>query len=237
MLHEARNHYQIAAELARAADEQVNQIKSYRAVSPTSSLDSPVTSIMSAHSAASTRMSSPTPSVGSTTQISDNPGTKKKRVAFLEDLIQEPVSEPFVRPDSPTLGLDDPASGRSSPCFENIGLMEDTSAMPTPTASEPQYFPVPPQSSDDHLKSSAALERYCLVLSSIQRQIRTHLASIDNDIEAATNTRHVAPIDEEMRALELQSRIERLRACGWQRKRFDVKRYENFRERAMADML
>jgi hypothetical protein len=39
------------------------------------------------------------------------------------------------------------------------------------------------------------------------------------------------------RSPELQARIERLRAKGWERKRFDARRYEELRENAVADLV
>jgi hypothetical protein len=39
-----------------------------------------------------------------------------------------------------------------------------------------------------------------------------------------------------MRALDLKARIERLRAEGWQRKRFDPRRYDALCEAALADL-
>lgn len=183
-------------------------------------------------------MSSPTPSATS----DDAPTKRKKKVAFADQL----EYEPGVRPDSPTLGFSDPASGRTSPCHDDIPcepLPPSVQSMPDIC---PAFSPSPSLDGDDfprelsceeHLDSRESLEKYCTVLSSIQRQITSHLSAIDRDISAALTSRISVPVDEDMRALELRSRIERLRANGWQRKRFDAKRYEEFREQVMADML
>jgi hypothetical protein len=34
-----------------------------------------------------------------------------------------------------------------------------------------------------------------------------------------------------------QARIERLRRCGWQRKRFDPRKYEELRDSVMAELV
>lgn len=232
LLQDARQHYRLAAALAKSADERLARVKSLFPQSPPSSLGSPVESVMSCLSGTSTRMSSPTPSDDSTGSFTQK---TKKKVSFADELSYGNGEEPYVRPDSPTLGPSDPASGRSSPCFESLpaSVVEDTSDMATPTPASMAQF----AKRQEPQGFSPSFTRYCLILSSIQRQISTHLNSIERDIDAALYPRPAVPLDEEMRALELQSRIERLRATGWQRKRFDTQRYEDFRERAMADML
>lgn len=233
LLQDARQHYRLAAALAKAADERLARVKSLFPDPPPSSLGSPVESVMSFRSGTSTRMSSPTPSDDSTGSFTLR--RPKKKVSFADELSYSDSEEPYVRPDSPTLGPSDLASGRSSPCFENLSasVVEDTSDMATPTPANITQF----ATRQEPQGLSPSFTRYCLVLSSIQRQISTHLNSIERDIDAALYPRPAVPLDEEMRALELQSRIERLRATGWQRRRFDAQRYEDFRERAMADML
>lgn len=165
---------------------------------------------------------------------------RKKKVAFVDEL----EYTPGIRPDSPTLGFSDPASGRTSPC-------EDIPVEPLPPSVQtiPDVCPAlslsPSIDGDEFSRSTVeesvhepreSLDRYCTVLSSIQRQITSHMASIDRDIAAAMTSKMLVPVDEEMRALELRSRIERLRANGWQRKRFDAQRYEQFRELVMSDI-
>ncbi|KAM0738846.1 hypothetical protein ACQRIT_006583 [Beauveria bassiana] len=238
LLEEAREHYNLASQESKAADEQPLQTI-LRPASPSSGLPSPIESCLS-HESASTRMSSPTPSAISNKQT---PTKRKKKVAFADEL----EYCPGVRPDSPTLGFSDPGSGRSSPCHDipldplppSVQSMPDTCPMFSPPSSvngdeTPQEIP------DEELPKSEAresLESYCTILSSIQRQISSHIAAIDREIAIALTSKSCVPADEEMRALELRSRIERLRANGWQRKRFDAKRYEEFRERVTADMV
>lgn len=238
LLEEAREHYNLASKKSKAADEQAFQTI-MRPLSPSSSLSSPIESCLSRHSS-STRMSSPTPSATSSV---GQPLKRKKRVAFADELEQDPC----VRPDSPTLGFSDPGSGRTSPC-QHIPL----DPLPLSVQSMPDICPAfSPTSSvdgddtlrempDEELPNSEereSLERYCAILASIQRQITSHLGAIDQEITAALSSESSVPADAEMRALELHSRIERLRANGWKRKRFDAKRYEEFREQVMADMV
>lgn len=100
---------------------------------------------------------------------------------------------------------------------------------------------MPRAMADEELHTSEtreSLERFCTVLSSIQRQIASHLVAIDREINATLAPKSsCVPVNEDMRALELRSRIERLRANGWKRKRFDARRYDEFREQVMADMV
>lgn len=238
LLEEAREHYNLASRQSKAADEQAFHTI-LRPLSPSSSLSSPIESCLSRQST-STRMSSPTPSAASSV---GKPLKKKKKVAFADEVEHDPC----VRPDSPTLGFSDPASERTSPS-RDIPL----DPLPPSVQTMPDIFPTfspassvdgddfPREMPDEELPDSAereSLERYCTILSSIQRQITSHLDAIDREITAALTTKSSVPADEEMRALELHSRIERLRANGWKRKRFDAKRYEEFREQVMADMV
>ncbi|EGX94071.1 hypothetical protein CCM_02342 [Cordyceps militaris CM01] len=238
LFEEAREHYNLASQTSEKADKQAFQIV-LRPASPSSSLPSPIESCLS-HQSTSTRMSSPTPSTAS------NKGTqikRKKKVAFADELQYDPP----VRPDSPTLGFSDPGSGRTSPC-------QDTPLHPVPPSVQtmpdicPAFSPTSSIDGDDVPRNLAeqelppsegreSLERYCTVLSSIQRQITSHLSAIDREITAALTPKAYVPANDEMRALELRSRIERLRANGWKRKRFDAHRYEEFREQVTADMV
>lgn len=235
LLEEAREHYSLASQMAKEADKQALNVF-FRSHSPSSSLHSPVDSCLS-QSTLSTRMSSPTPSHHS---VNSNTTKPKKKVAFRD----EPEYEP-IRPDSPTLGFDDPASGRNSPCHD---IPDDP--LPPSVQSMPDTLPFTPSPSlngDDGFENHASashecepadfVERYCTVLSSIQKQVNSHLVSIDRDITAALTPRAALSTNAEMKQLDLRTRIDRLRANGWQRKRFDAKRYEEFREQVMADML
>lgn len=237
LLEEAREHYNLASQESKTADEQPIQTI-LRPASPSSGLPSPIESCLS-HESASTRMSSPTPSAISNKQT---PTKRKKKVAFADEL----EYGPGVRPDSPTLGFSDPGSGRSSPCQDipldplppSVQSIPEICPMFSPTSSE-DGDETPREMPNEELprpEVRESLESYCTILSSIQRQIASHLVAIDREIAAALTSKSCVPANEEMRALEIRSRIERLRANGWQRKRFDARRYEEFRERVTADM-
>ncbi|KAJ6782511.1 hypothetical protein PWT90_01656 [Aphanocladium album] len=238
LLEQAREHYNLASQKSKVADEQAFEMTT-RPMSPSSSLSSPIESCLSCLST-STRMSSPTPSAASS---SSTPIKRKKKVAFADEL----ECQLGVRPDSPTLGFSDPGSGRASPVQDipldplppSVQTMPDIcpAFSPTPSVDGDSF---PREMPDEELpfsESRESLERYCTMLYSIQRQIASHLAAIDREITSALTAKTAVPADEDMRALELRSRIERLRANGWQRKRFDARRYEEFREQVMADML
>ncbi|OAA78069.1 hypothetical protein LEL_04892 [Akanthomyces lecanii RCEF 1005] len=238
LLEEAREHYNLASKKSKVADEQAYQTI-VRPLSPSSSLSSPIESCLSRQSS-STRMSSPTPSAASSV---GQPLKRKKKVAFADELEQEPC----VRPDSPTLGFSDPGSGRTSPCQDipldplppSVQSMPDICPSFSPTSSV-DGDDAPREMPEEELPNSEereSLERYCAILASIQRQITSHLGAIDREITAALSSKSSVPADAEMRALELHSRIERLRANGWKRKRFDAKHYEEYREQVMADMV
>ncbi|OAQ99194.1 hypothetical protein LLEC1_02272 [Akanthomyces lecanii] len=230
-------HYNLASKESKAADEQAFRAIA-RPVSPSSSLSSLIESCLSRQSSF-TRMSSPTPSTASSIE---QPLKRKKKVAFADELEQDLC----VRPDSPTLGFSDPSSGRASPRQDipldplppSVQSMPDICPASSPTSSV-DGDDSPKELIEEELSNSEereSLERYSAILASIQRQITSHLSAIDREITAVLSSKPSVPADAETRALELHSRIERLRANGWKRKRFDAQRYEEFREQVMSDM-
>ncbi|KND94988.1 hypothetical protein TOPH_00422 [Tolypocladium ophioglossoides CBS 100239] len=236
MFQQAQTHYHIASDLAKEADEAMSRPSS-RNFSPMPSFHSPSDSDAS-QSSPSTRMSSPAPSLSS---IEDNvkPAVKpKKRVAFRD----VPIMEPLIRPDSPTLGFDD-WLGRSSPeplYPESILKHKHKDTRPTqadiPTATTPELIQDEEKPTDPffHVRS---VHRYCTILSGIKRQITSHLTILDIEIAACRAPLPAPPTNDELRTLEMSARVERLRANGWQRPRFNVRRYETLRENALADLL
>ena len=215
-LKQAYEHYAAASELAKRADERMARPGSSESSEDFYSAASGLSS------AASTRMSSPTPSAVS---VADSV-PKKKKVAFRED----PVAEPIIRPDSPTLGFDE-WLGRSSP--EPVlpeSILKKAVVAPEP---EPQETVV----DVDPFFHARAVHRYCDILDSIRRQISSHMTTLDIEIAACRIPTTSTASNPELRSLDLRARIERLRAAGWRRPRFDVHRYEQLREDAMADML
>ncbi|PTB65339.1 hypothetical protein BBK36DRAFT_1204990 [Trichoderma citrinoviride] len=241
LLYQARDHYRIAARLSR--EDEAAKRRSDASISTVS-----------------TRISSPSLSISSLDSCLKSPygRTKpKKRVAFCDVPSYEPSPEPsyessyepIVRPDSPTLGFDDdwgvrvptpePPALYSQPL--RFGSGRSQFPLPSPTNSEfsvvqddEKYYDTP--TAADSFLHARSVHHYCTVLSGLQRQIASHLEWLERDIAAAENSKSTPLLNEEMRALELQTRIERLRANGWKRQRFDFRKYEALRESALADI-
>ena len=245
LFQQAQGHYRIAAELAQQADETMSRPPSRRDSSSAPSYHSPADSGTS-RSSNSTRMSSPAPSISS---IEDSlnappppckPKKKKKRVAFCD----VPVMEPIIRPDSPTLGFDD-WLGRSSPepicpepilkCARKLPAKAD---IPPPTAPpELIHEGEEAEPADDPFFRARSIHRCLTILSGLRCQIKCHMDMLD--AEMAASCRDAAPAllaSDELRALDVGARVQRLRANGWQRRRFDAQRYEALRENALADL-
>lgn len=260
LLHQARHHYRVAADLIKE-DEAAKRRPSSRSLSPMSSLHTPFGSDASV-STVSTRNSSPSLSISSLDSCLKGRNSRpkpKKRVAFCDVPSYEPSCEPsyessyepLVRPDSPTLGFDDdwgfrqptPEPPALYPQPVQLGSGRPQFPLPSPTNSEfstipdddDSYFDTP--TTADSFLHARSVHHYCTVLSSLQRQIASHLEWLERDIAAAENPKPTQILSEEMRALELRTRIERLRANGWKRQRFDFRRYEALRESAIADIV
>ncbi|GAB0131662.1 hypothetical protein EsDP_00000124 [Epichloe bromicola] len=237
LLEQAYDHYSSAFDLASQADQEISR--------PSSRINT-FSRLRSAHgsnvsgSTASTRMSSPVPSLGSLDGTFQSP-PKKKKVAFCDELMTEPI----IRPDSPTLGFDE-WLGRSSPepVFpESILKSVKHTPMPTPITTAPILVEDVLSSPDlseaedmDPFFQTRSIHRFCTILSSIRRQITSHMTTLDIEIAACQIPTAPVHTNQEMRALDIKARIERLRASGWKRARFDVQRYETLRENALADM-
>ncbi|PTB81554.1 hypothetical protein M440DRAFT_1387945 [Trichoderma longibrachiatum ATCC 18648] len=258
LLYQARDHYRIAAHLIRE-DEAAKRRPSSRSPPSLTSLHTPYGSDASI-STVSTRTSSSSLSISSLDSCLKRHNSRpkpKKRVAFCDVPSYEPSPEPsyessyepIVRPDSPTLGFDDdwgvhqpspePLALYSQPLRSSSGRPQFP--LPSPTNSEfsvvqddDTYYDTP--SAADSFLHARSVHHYCTVLSGLQRQIASHLEWLERDITAAENPKNMPVLSEEMRALELQTRIERLRANGWKRQRFDFRKYEALRENALADI-
>ncbi|EGY23035.1 hypothetical protein HYQ45_010253 [Verticillium longisporum] len=260
LLNQARAHYARAAELIQTADETISTYSRPSSAATTApSLHSPSCSISSR---SSTELSSPTASICSLedamAKLANTPAPlqTKKRVTFIDDL--EPmIQEPFIRPDSPTLGFDDlrssPVDGsRYLPSLQEVPESKLPAAIAVaPSASAPT--PEPPiedsEGNDYGYLRERSIHRYCALLVALRSQIASHLAAVDAQLapQASTianhrlsfsvSTRAATPdVDDEMRALDLKARIERLRASGWKRQRFNPRRYEELRESVLAEM-
>lgn len=167
----------------------------------------------------------------------------KKRVTF--DLSEQPV----IRPDSPTLGFDD-SSLSSRPKSEPTPLTSQerpTSEMRYESPSRSSERGSEPEAAlldEDPFVVDRSIHRYCGLLTCLRRELTSHLAELEAQLTApstATTWPSRSFPDsgigaEELRILDLQNRIERLRQNGWQRRRFDPKRYERLRESALAEL-
>ncbi|KAK1847492.1 hypothetical protein CCHR01_09893 [Colletotrichum chrysophilum] len=259
LLQQAREHYTKASDLSRAADETMSR-SSRPSSAATSSMHSPSSSISSRASSRtwtnSTAFSSPTPSVCSVedavnklSQATTPP--QKKRVTFLDF-----PEEPMIRPDSPTLGFDDFLSAPMEPEPRYLPVLPEE---PEPADEQQQQqpdeqFPKPPTPEPltedcdafDFLRERS-VHRYCGLLSSLRSQISIHIAGVEEQL-AAPPPQDAAPpsslpvraatpeLNDELRSLDIKARIEKLRQNNWQRRRFDVGRYEALRESALAEL-
>lgn len=254
LLLQARDHYRAASDLAKEDDATKRRPPS-QSLSPMSSRHTPFGSDASFSTISSG--SSASLSISSLDSCLKSPGSRpkqKKRVAFCDVPSYEPLHEstyePFIRPDSPTLGFDDdwcirqptpePPVLYPAPLRPSSGKSQFP--LPSPTNSEcstiqdddDSYFDIPTAS--DSFLHARSVHHYCTVLASLQRQITSHLEWLERDLAAAENPQPPQILSEEMRNLELRTRIERLRANGWKRQRFDFRKYEALRERALEDI-
>lgn len=254
LLLQARDHYRVASDLAKEDDATKRRPPS-RSLSPMPSRhisfgsDASFSTISSGSSASL--------SISSLDSCLKSPGSQpkqKKRVAFCDVPSYEPLHEstyePFIRPDSPTLGFDEdwctPQPTPEPPALYRAPLRPSGGRpqfpLPSPTNSEcstiqddnDSYFDTP--TTADSFLYARSVHHYCTVLAGLQRQIASHLEWLERDLAAAENPKPPQVLSEEMRNLELRTRIERLRANGWKRERFDFQRYEALRERALEDI-
>ncbi|KAH7329268.1 hypothetical protein B0I35DRAFT_40926 [Stachybotrys elegans] len=240
MLRQARDHYRNASKLAFAEeDAMARPLHCSWPVPP--SLHSPSSSVSSCFTEPMSGGWRTPSRTSSTSSRSHKRSTgRKKSVTFSDDIAVEYPLEPLIRPDSPTLGFDE-TFGRTSP---------------SPLSPEPMIQPLQlGPSSILHFEEAAdessgeddpvfadvftldrSIHRYSTILSTLSRQISCHLESIQIEIAAAQQSTTSHMPTEELRSLELRTRIARLRATGWQRRRFDAKRYQILCETAMADL-
>ena len=227
----ARDHYRRASVLAEAE----GQIAA-RALYPRSnSVTSTHSSMPSLSSSRSSRASSPALSAADDLDYG-RPRQVVKQVRFkmTPEIVQEPL-EPFIRPDSPTLGSDD-MFGLSSPdeIEADTPLLELFPKAPS-QSPEPQFAasaPVVDEVREDIME--ATRQRYAACLAALHHQIVTvHLPAIAHESSVGPPP----PSNSAMRAMEAQARIQRLKSQGWRRKRFDSAKYESLREAALADLM
>ncbi|KAF5700515.1 hypothetical protein FGLOB1_10722 [Fusarium globosum] len=264
LLNQARDHYQRASTLINAADSTVGPALLRRPSGTTTTLpslhsaDSSVSSYISS-TWTSSHSVSPASSISSIQSVPASK-PKKKRVTF-----SDVPMELLERPDSPTLGLGSFLGPARSTSPEISGgdssavpaplrsLTQAPRSILTPRSAQNDVSP----STDpelDPFRHARSVHRYSALLTSLQRQVFRHLSFIETEL----GQQHITPPYEDTppspvtvntatsasatlnadktRSPELQIRIERLRAKGWERKRFDARRYAELRESASADM-
>ncbi|KAF4447389.1 hypothetical protein F53441_9067 [Fusarium austroafricanum] len=264
LLNQARDHYQRASTLINAADSTVGPALLRRPSGTTTTLpslhsaDSSVSSYVSSTWTSSHGVS-PASSISS---IQSVPVTKrkKKRVTF-----SDVPMELLERPDSPTLGLGSFLGPARSTSSESVGNESSTILAPLrPSPQIPRSILTPrlaqneissyTDSELDPFRHARSVHRYSALLTSLQRQVVRHLNFIETELgqqqtglpdeetppspttAAMAPPAPTTPNADKTRSPELQARIERLRAKGWERKRFDARRYAELRESASADM-
>ncbi|KAL2757629.1 hypothetical protein ACRALDRAFT_1068171 [Sodiomyces alcalophilus JCM 7366] len=185
----------------------------------------------------------------------------KKRVTFDDSHHEpndEPNYEPNVRPDSPTLGLDCSPHAAQLPC--KTRHLPDASEQPRtrllcslPSTPEP-----PAEDGGAELAFSfvreRSIHRYCAILATLRIQLASYLASLDAQLTPyalagagvrshfsfSMPARAASPesltLDDEMRSLQLRARIERLRAAGWERPRFNAQRYKELCDSVLTEL-
>lgn len=109
---------------------------------------------------------------------------------------------------------------------------EDESDVETAQPEQQQQQQHQLQKQPDDTARHRSLHRFALALEGLHRQINmVHMPAVD-----APPVPEPAPISPGG-PNHLKGRIQRLRAVGWARKRFDPSRYEALREEAMMDLL
>jgi len=228
---------------------------SSRAATPETRLSSPTNSVCSFDDLSS-----------KTAPQTTGPSKKRvKKVSFSlphEETIQIP--EPMIRPDSPTLGFDDDYfhSGAARqylpepPKETTIKYNEIELPLQLPLTPVPETEPLQLIPEDDAFLMARSVDRYCENLSGLRAQLSRHSASLNELLSglkdgqpatprlllqaAAETARAASPSgfndSDELRKLDRQARIERLRKNGWQRKRFDARRYEELCETVMSEL-
>lgn len=249
LLHQAREHYYRASTLISAADAAVGPALLRKSSGTATtiivppSLHSPVSSVSSRTSMwTASHSASPASSISS---IQDTPRPKhKKRVTFRD----VPV-ELLERPDSPTLGLGtligSVRSNSPEPVSDSFAIQPRSCLSLRSTTLELILLP----SDTDPFRHARSIHRYGAVLHGLQQQVSRHLTFIDAEIRHAdeqdsppqspdmtTNVYSLSTSRDQQRPAELQARIEKLRARGWERRRFDSRRYEELCDNVIPGM-
>ncbi|KAI5867058.1 hypothetical protein GGS23DRAFT_303744 [Durotheca rogersii] len=222
LLRDAQTHYNKADGLIQKTEDGMNgRGRSASSSSSTSSLHSPELSPSTRSSAPSTTLSSPRTSLcsveeGPASKSSSRPvGKAKKKVSFsgLNDLI-EFQPEPYIRPDSPTLGWEDdmlPPSADSFPLFVEKNRSVPAASPESPVEHErPSMAPLARDSrsteeaglADDKFDLDSFLQNRSMnkiraQLSGLRSQITFHRDGVDAMLAVSDDTPTVptVPID------------------------------------------
>ncbi|ORY66230.1 uncharacterized protein BCR38DRAFT_465177 [Pseudomassariella vexata] len=262
LLRDAKHHYETADNLILKVQETTT-VQETRSFSPsnsmTSSMHSPSLSSSSA-STVSTALSSPRTSVfspGDKTEIVAKPAKKKVSFSGLPEPIEIPKpwqnwSEPYIRPDSPTLGWEEdyflfgsqgsPAPVVPAPGPEPAVIEEEPVPQEEPETETPKVplaagvsSPRPDEAKFDleAFLQTKNMIRFCAQLSALRNQVFWHRDAVNGLLAEHDDTPETPAVPELPQDL---ARIERLRASGWQRKRFDSRRYEVLREQVLNEL-
>jgi hypothetical protein len=217
LLQQARTHFDRASALINAAEDSV--LRKFRpgsvGSSRASSCHSPSGSVSSRAWTPDTRVSSPTDSLCSfddlPLKLSQSPPKRVKKVSFSlpKEASFQMDAEPFIRPDSPTLGFDDffqPSAAAaaamqqqeelavltgSTPKFHEIELPLQTIAEEQQQEQQHGEYEAEPETETDPelvYQTARSVDRCCEHLSSLRTQLARHSTSLDQLLSIATTT-------------------------------------------------
>ncbi|KAI8954872.1 hypothetical protein F4801DRAFT_587339 [Xylaria longipes] len=282
LLRSAQGHYAEAEGLIVATGwDMAERVRSPSPVS-TTSISSPGLSASSRTSVSGSSASSPRTSVFS---LDDETPAKparpkgvkpKKKVSFsgMPEFF-EFQPEPYVRPDSPTLGWDEYVSAspqdliaafpmsptRANPAsIMKLPYEGKISHAPMTTAAAEERSSTPSNHTFDleSFLQTRSLNRFREQLSALRDQVSRHRAAVEGLLSTSDDTPRastpsiepdahggilysptsaiLSPLSAGGDEKNLRGRIERLRASGWRRKRFDGRRYEALREQVLGEL-
>jgi hypothetical protein len=259
LLEQTRDHYRQASILSESEHEVVGRLLGSLSSELPLASPSPRTSV-SSQASGLTRSSSPALTICSEDEEPRRPKTVHFASTIEEiDMENAGILEPVVRPDSPTLGGFGDWDNRPSPASESTTstLEPSTKCRPTTPPPPPSLTPQPdPLKAVEHQLDQEqlyeeridyavasrlrSLATFSSALVALRHQINGHMASLEGGGAKAPVEKHARTASQanaELRALELQVRVNRLRAAGWPRPRFDADRYETLRENALAELM
>jgi hypothetical protein len=214
LLQQARTHFDRASALINAAEDSV--LRKFRpgsaGSSRGSSCHSPSGSVSSRAWTPDTRVSSPTDSLCSFDDLSlkppQSPPKRVKKVSFSlpKETSFHMEAEPFIRPDSPTLGFDDffqPSAAAaaaamqqqeelavlagSTPKFHEIELPLQTIAehVDAEEQEQQQHGEYDEPEPETAYQTARSIDRCCEHLSSLRTQLARHSTSLDQLLSLA----------------------------------------------------